>query len=250
MDSGWDMKGILKTMVMSATYQQSSQARPELAERDPENRLLARNARFRLPAETIRDQALAASGLLNPAMGGPPVKPYQPLGLWSELATGDYEPDTGDALYRRSLYTYWRRTVPPPSMVVFDAADRETCRVQRVRTNTPLQALTLMNEVGFVEASRKLAERMITEGGTSSEQRIRYGFQLVTGRPPQPNELTVMDRALSKLRAAYGSDAESAQKMLSEGESKMDPKLDPVETAAYAAIANLILNTDEAVTRE
>jgi hypothetical protein len=247
LDSGWNVKHILKTIVMSATYRQSSKTRPELAERDPENRLLGRGARFRLPAETIRDQALAAAGLLNQAMGGPPVKPYQPPGLWAEVSSGEYQRDSGDALYRRSLYTFWRRTVPPPEMTAFDAADRETCRVQRTRTNTPLQALTLMNDVTYVEASRKLAERMMKEGG---EERIAYGFRLVTGRPPGSQELAVLAEALDKFRGAYRQDGASAQELLAAGEAARDPKLDARDLAAYAAIANLMLNTDEAVTRE
>ncbi len=250
MDSGWDMKHILKTMVMSATYRQSSKTRPELLERDPDNRLLARGARFRLPAETIRDQALAASGLLNDKMGGPPVKPYQPPGLWSEVSGGEYERDSGEALYRRSLYTYWRRTIPPPSMIVFDATDRETCTVQRARTDTPLQALTLMNDVTYVEASRKLAERMMTEGGEASGARVAYGFELVTGRKPGPRELAVLSETVEKFLDAYRGDPESAQGLLKEGEAVRNEKLDAGDVAAYTAVASLILNTDEAVTRE
>jgi hypothetical protein len=250
MESGWDVKHILKTMLMSATYRQSSKSRPELIERDPENRLLARGGRYRLPAETIRDQALAAAGLLNEEIGGPPVKPYQPAGLWSEVSSGEYEPDSGGALYRRSLYSYWRRTIPPPSMTVFDAADREMCRVQRARTNTPLQALTLMNDVTYVEASRKLAERMMTEGGEASDERLNYGFRLVTGRAPGPQELAVLAETFQKFREAYRKDRSSAKELLSEGEAERSAKLDPREVAAYAAVASLILNTDEAVTRE
>jgi hypothetical protein len=250
MESGWDVKHILKTMVMSATYRQSSKTRPELIERDPENRLLARGGRYRLPAETIRDQALAAAGLLNEELGGPPVKPYQPAGLWSEVSSGEYEPDSGAALYRRSLYSYWRRTIPPPSMTVFDAADREMCRVQRARTNTPLQALTLMNDVTYVEASRKLAERMMREGGEASDERLNYGFRLVTGRAPGPQELAVLAETFQKMREAYRKDRSSAKELLREGEAARNSKLDPREVAAYAAVASLILNTDEAVTRE
>ena len=164
--SGWDVKGIVKTIVMSATYRQSSKADAGQLERDPENRLLARGPRFRLPAEMLRDQALAVSGLLVEELGGPSVKPYQPAGLWSEMAgSSDYPQDHGDKLYRRSLYTFWRRTIPPPSMMNFDAAGREACTVRATRTNTPLQALNLMNDVTFVEASRVLAERMMKEGG-------------------------------------------------------------------------------------
>ncbi len=250
MESGWNVKHLLKTIVMSATYRQSSKTRPELLERDPENRLLARGSRFRLPAETIRDQALAVAGLLNPAMGGPPVKPYQPPGLWAEVSSGEYQRDSGEALYRRSLYTYWRRTVPPPSMMAFDAADRETCRVQRTRTNTPLQALTLMNDVTYVEAGRKLAERMMKEGGEGSGERIAYGFHLVNGRPPEPGELAVIAAAFQQFREAYGKDRASAKELLGVGEAPRDKELDPRQLASYTAVANLLLNTDEAVTRE
>jgi hypothetical protein len=250
MDSGWDVKHLLKTIVESAAYRQSSKTRPELLERDPDNRLLARGTRFRLPAETIRDQALAAAGLLNEEMGGPPVKPYQPAGLWSEVSSGEYQRDSGEALYRRSLYSYWRRTIPPPTMTVFDAADRETCRVQRARTDTPLQALTLMNDVTFVEASRKLAERMMKEGGDASGDRLTYGFRLVTGRPAGPQELAVLAGMFQQFVDAYRKDRASAQGLLREGEAPRDASLDPREVAAYTAVASLILNTDEAVTRE
>ena len=183
-ESEWNVKHIMKTIVMSATYRQSSKVTPELLERDPENRLLGRGSRLRLPAEMIRDQALAVSGLLVEKIGGPSVKPYQPPGLWKELTSAGYIQDSGDKLYRRSLYTFWRRTIAPPSMVNFDSTDRETCTVHEVRTNTPLQALNLMNDVTYVEASRKLAERMMKEGGKTYRQRIAYGFELATSSSP------------------------------------------------------------------
>ena len=177
-DSGWDVKGLLKTIVMSATYRQSSKVTPALMEKDPENRFLARGPRLRLPAEVIRDQALAASGLLVEEIGGPSVKPYQPPGLWEELSFGDgYRADSGEKLYRRSLYTYWKRTIAPPAMTSFDASSRESCTVRQTRTNTPLQALNLMNDVTYLEASRKLAERMLKEGGSGEADRIAYAFQ-------------------------------------------------------------------------
>jgi hypothetical protein len=171
MENGWNVKALLKTIVTSATYRQSSDGNAELLARDPENRLLARGARLRLPAESIRDLALAASGLLVERIGGPSVKPYQPAGIWSELAGGkDYEPDKGPDLYRRSLYTYWKRTAPPPFPMNFDHAGRESCVVRESRTNTPLQALNLMNDVTFVEASRVLAQSAI-RGSDSAKQR-------------------------------------------------------------------------------
>ena len=180
---------------MSATYRQSSKVTPELLQRDPENRLLARGPRFRLTAEMVRDQALAVSGLLVEKLGGPSVKPYQPAGLWKELSgTDDYKQDKGEGLYRRSLYSYWKRTAPPPAMMTFDAAGRETCIVRETRTNTPLQALTLMNDVTYVEAARLLAERMLTEGGATPEDRITLlsVWPLAAGRARRSPHLSIV----------------------------------------------------------
>ncbi len=252
MENGWDVKGIVKTIVTSATYRQSSKVTPELVERDPENRLFARGPRFRLPAETIRDQALAISGLLNEELGGPSVKPYQPEGLWKELtfAENGYTPDKGDDLYRRSLYTFWRRTVAPPSMVIFDSTDRETCAVREVRTNTPLQALNLMNDVTYVEASRKLGERMMNEGGETPAERIAYGFTLATARPPRSQESDVLHRVYSSFLDDFQTDPEAAEELLTEGESERDESLDAVELASYSSVASLILNLDETITKE
>lgn len=249
MENGWNVKRILKTMVMSEAYRQSFQAAPGLLQRDPENRLIARGPRFRLPAEMIRDQALAASGLLNTAVGGPPVKPYQPQGLWEELSGAVYEPSSGDALYRRSLYTYWKRTVPPPSMAAFDASDRESCTVNRSRTNTPLQALTLMNDVTYVEAARKLAERMLLEGGDGAAERIDYGFRLVLARHPRATEAETLQAALAGFVRDYQTDREAAKALIGVGESQAG-KIDPRELAAYTAVASLILNLDETVTKQ
>ena len=237
-------------MVMSQGYQQDFQGSPELIQRDPENRLIARGPRFRLPAEMIRDQALAASGLLDTTMGGPPVKPYQPLGLWEELSGTKYEQSSGQGLYRRSLYTYWKRTVAPPSMATFDASDRESCTVSRSRTNTPLQALTLMNDVTYVEAARKLAERMMLEGGAGPAARIDYGFQRVLARHPRAAEAETLRAALAGFVQDYQSNREAAKALLQVGESRRAEKLDPRELAAYAAVASLILNLDETVTKQ
>jgi hypothetical protein len=251
MDSGWDVKALLKTMVMSATYRQSSKVTPALLEKDPENRLLARGPRFRLPPQAIRDQALAIAGLLVERVGGPPVKPYQPPGLWEEVSFGDsYKPDTGEGLYRRSLYTFWKRTVAPPTMVTFDASTRETCIVRANRTNTPMQALDLMNDVTYVEASRKFAERMMKEGGTTPEERINYAFRLALARPPKPAEQSVLLDTLSQFKARYHAKPDAAVKYLSQGNSPRDPKLDPVELAAYTSVASLIFNLDETITKE
>jgi hypothetical protein len=250
MDSGWDVRHIVKTAVMSATYKQSSKSTPELLAKDPENRLLARGPRVRLPAEMIRDQALAASGLLTDRVGGPSVKPYQPPKLWQETGAGGYESDHGDGLYRRSLYTYWKRTVPPPYMVNFDSPTRETCTVRESRTNTPLQALNLMNDTIFVEASRKLAERMMREGGAGVDSRITYAYRTVLARNPTPRELEIVRRSLERFKVRFSSDEKAAKEILSVGESKTDATLSSVELAAYATVANMILNLDEAVTKQ
>ena len=252
--TGWDVKGLLKTVVTSATYRQSSRLRPELQQRDPENRLLARGARFRMAAEAIRDQALWVSGLLTGKIGGPSVKPYQPAGLWKELSgtmgTKGYEPDIGEDLYRRSLYTYWRRTIPPPSMITFDAANRETCIVRETRTNTPLQALILMNNVTFVEASRVLAERIIAEGGDTPQERIRMAFRVVTARQPTAEETRILVDGFYRHQESYRRDPEAALRLVREGESPRDESIEVSELAAYTTITNLILNLDETVTKE
>ena len=219
-------------------------------DRDPENRLLTRGPRFRLPAEVIRDQALSLSGLLDETMGGPTVKPYQPPGIWNEVSGVTYQEDSGSALYRRSLYTYWKRTVPPPSMVAFDAADRESCQIRRPRTNTPIQALTLMNDPTYVEASRKLAERMMHEGGATTRERLSYGFRVVTSLRPRQSELEVLEKAFKDFRIGFLQDRKAAVAYLSVGESRRDTTLDPRELAPYTALASLLLNMDETVTKQ
>ena len=248
MESGWDVKRIVKQIVMSETYQQSSHVTPAMLARDPENRLFARAPRVRLPAEMIRDQALAVSGLLVERIGGPSVKPYQPQGLWRELFGGsDYKEDEGEGLYRRSLYSFWKRTVPPPFMINFDAPMRETCVVRESRTNTPLQALNLMNDVTFLEAARKLAERMVTEGGT---ERIAYGFRQVTGRAPREQERQVLARLLDQFQGAYAGDATAAASYVKQGQSPRTATVSDADLAAYTAVASILLNLDEAVTKE
>ena len=248
--TGWDIKAIQKLIVTSATYRQSSKATPELLQKDPENRLLARAPRLRLPAGVIRDQALAVSGLLVEQLGGPSVKPYQPAGLWKELSGQDYVQDKGDNLYRRSLYTFWKRSSPPPSLMNFDAAGREACVVRETRTNTPLQALDLMNDVTYLEASRKLAERVMKERRTSAEERIELAFRLATARRPTPRELSVLHETLSSYLDDYRRDVEAAKQYLSQGESPRDEELDVSELAAYATLASMILNLDETITKE
>jgi len=247
-ESGWDVKALQKTIVMSATYRQSSKPTSESLQRDPDNRLLARGPRLRLGPDIIRDQALAVSGLLVNKVGGPSVKPNQPAGLWQELAGGSgYKPDTGDGLYRRSLYTYWKRTIAPPFMVNFDSPSRETCTVRETRTDTPLQALNLMNDVIFIETARKFAERMLLEGAADP---LEYGFRLALVRTPNAAEKAVLTETLDRFRKRYAADSKAALEFVSQGDAPRNPKFAPEELAPYAAVASLILNLDELVTKE
>lgn len=251
----WDVRGLQRLIVTSAVYRQASTVSPELLERDPENRLLARGPRFRLPAEMVRDNALAVSGLMNDKIGGASVRPYQPKGLWEEMAFGGdfsaqtYEQSHGSDLYRRSMYTFWKRTVPYPSLNTFDAPDREKCTARRGTTNTPLQALVLMNDPTFVEAARALAEREIKEAGSDEPGRIRYGFMLATAREPSANELGILQGLYQKELSHYTKDPAAAQKLLSVGESKGTVKCDPAELAAYTLVSSTILNMDETITK-
>jgi hypothetical protein len=255
--SGWDVKAMQRLIVTSATYRQSSVVTPQLLVRDPDNRLLARQSRLRLPAEVIRDQALAVSGLLNRDVGGASVSPYNPPGLWEDLSfrtdnnefsAQTFKQSRGRELYRRGMYTFWKRTSPPASLSLFDAPDRETCTVRRARTNTPLQALALLNDPTYVEASRKLAERLLAEAATDVD-RIEYGMKLVVARPPTDRETAVLLRLLWTRRDAWRRDSASAERFLRVGESPRNAALPPAELAAWAAVAGVILNLDEAVTR-
>ena len=254
--SGWDVKATIRLIVTSATYRQSSKATPELREKDPENRLLARGPRSRLQAELVRDNALAVAGLLNEAVGGPSVLPYQPAGLWEEMAFGDgfsaqaYRQSHGRDLYRRSMYTFWKRTVPPASLLTFDAPDREKCVARRAVTNTPLQALVLMNDPTYVEAARALGARAMREGGKDVTSRLRYAFRLATARWPSAQEVSVLRDLLSKQLAAYRRDNKAALALLKVGESPLDTKLDVAEAAAWTLVASTILNLDETISRE
>jgi len=250
MRSGWDVKALQRLIVTSATYRQSSRVTRELLARDPENRLLARGPRFRLPAETVRDQALAAAGLLTDQVGGQSVMPYQPGGLWNDIATDiNYEQDHGANLYRRSMYTYWKRTVVPPAMSAFDGAAREMCQVLSRRTNTPLQALTLMNDVTFVEAARVIAQHGM-HSSTDSTQRISNIFQAILVRQPNDDELVILQRGLANHLAQFRDAPESASQLVAVGEYPIPASIDQVELAAYTTIASLILNLDEAVTKQ
>ncbi|MEL6845149.1 MAG: DUF1553 domain-containing protein, partial [Bacteroidota bacterium] len=251
MESGWDVKHLLKTIVMSATFRQDSRTRDDLPIEDPSNELLARGPRYRLPAEMIRDNALAASGLLNRKVGGPSVKPYQPKGLWIEKGSFshkllNYKEDSGDDLYRRGMYTFIRRTSPPPSMSAFDAPDRSVCTVQREKTNTPLQALVLLNDPQFVEAARVLAERVMTSGFAEREQQIMQAFRLSTGRKPTAKEVSVLQEQYENEAERFAAAPEEAKQLLSVGEAPLKTELAPAETAAMAVVCNTILNVDDA----
>jgi hypothetical protein len=253
-ESGWDVKRLQKLIVMSATYRQSSRTASGASPQDADNRLLSRGPRFRLDAEVIRDTALAVSGLMVRKIGGPSVKPYQPPGIWKAVGytdsnTANFTRDSGEALYRRSLYTFWKRTAPPPTLVTLDAPSRETCTVRRSRTNTPLAALALMNDEQFVEASRHFAERMMTEGGKTDADRASYAFRLATARPPQAKELEVLLDVYTVSLANFEADKEAATKLINVGESKPDATLDTSQLAAWTMVANLILNLDETITK-
>jgi hypothetical protein len=247
--TGWDVKALHRLIVTSATYRQSSKI-TALAERDPQNRLLARGPRYRLPSWVVRDQALAASGMLVRRFGGPPVKPYQPPGVWEEATFGTkrYQQDRGEALYRRSAYTFWRRIVGPTEF--FDTAARQTCVVKPTRTNTPLHALTTLNDVTFVEAARALAGRVLRTSGPAPEDRVERAFRLVLARRPTAAETQVLAAGVARVRREFAADPQAARKFLGVGESPRDAKLDAVEHAAWAAVCSAILNLDEALTKE
>jgi hypothetical protein len=249
--SGWDVQRLQRLILTSATYRQTSKASPELHGRDPENRLLARGPRFRVDGEVLRDSALFISGLLIEKQGGRSVKPYEPSGLWEAVSFNNsqkYVQDKGEGNYRRSLYTYWKRQSPPPNMLLFDAPSREYCVVRRPRTNTPLQALALLNDLQFVEASRGLGHRMMRDGGDNAKKRIIYGFRLATGRVPTSEEVKILSSVLEAQRAEYQQDKAAAEKLLAVGEYKA-AGADPAELAAWTTVASTILNLDETVTK-
>ncbi len=250
--SGWDIKAMLRMMVTSSTYRQSSVASDALRARDPANRLLARGPRFRMSGEMVRDQALYVSGLLEPVIGGPSVKPYQPAGLWEEVAYDKkmrYVRGSGEDLYRRSMYTFWKRAVAPPSMILFDSSGRERCDVARRATNTPLQALVTLNDVQFVEAARFLAQRVILEGGNSVADRLNYAWRVTLARKPDAFELETLCKSLDHYLRHFQNHPKAAAQLIQLGESPSGA-LDVIELAAYTAVANVILNLDETITRE
>jgi hypothetical protein len=250
MRSGWDYKELLKKIAMSATYRQSSKCSNELLARDPDNKFLARGPARRLTAEMLRDQALAVGGVLVEKTGGPSVKPYQPPGLW-EIAMGNpkYEQGHGDDLHRRSLYTYWKRTVPPPSMISFDAGERYVCLAKRQSTSTPLQALCLMNDIQVTEAARHVSERMLREGGATLEERIAWAFRLVTSRHPNQKELAVLKQIFEEQRELFAGDQQAAAKLLAVGEAANSPEFPPPDLAAGTVLAEALFNHDEAIMR-
>jgi hypothetical protein len=250
-DTGWDVKKMLKLMLLSDTYRQSALVTPEKLKKDPENRLLSRGPRYRVDGEVVRDAALAVSGLLDPTVGGPSVKPYQPEGVWEAVAmngsnTKFYKRDDGQKLYRRSVYWFWKRSAPPASMELFNAPTRENCTVRRERTNTPLQALTTMNDPQFVEASRALAQRAIQAGG-GFDERLLYVSSRVLARPFAAKERDVLHRAYVDLQAHYETHAAEAKKLLAVGESKADAAIPAAELAAWTMLASNVLNLDEAL---
>lgn len=245
-ESGWDVKRLVRLIVTSRVYRQSSR---QTLPGDSENRLLSRFPRLRLPAEMIRDQALFAAGLLSEELGGPSVKPYQPDGLWRDLADAEYIRDTGSALYRRGLYVYWKRTVAPPGAVTFDAPGREACSVRETRTNTPLQALNLLNDVTYVEAGRVLGERAL-RAKPDDTQRITWMFRRVLGRAPRDAEANILRTSLEKHRQHYTANRAAAEKIASVGDFASDRTITPIERASFAALAGTLLNLDEAINKE
>ena len=248
-DGGWDVKRVLRLIVTSATYRQTSDASADLLARDPENILLARGPRFRLPAEMLRDNALAAGGLLVDKIGGPPVKPYQPPGLWEEKSGLTYERDRGPGSHRRSLYTFWKRTSPPPSMLTFDATTREFCAVKRQTTATPLQALVLLNDPQYVEAARALAQRSMHEGGKDSASQITFAFRSLTGQQPDSHQLATLESLYQEQLDEFRSRRSDPSKLLAIGDAPPDAAIDPAQCAAMTVLVQALLNFQDTVMR-
>ena len=253
-DSGWDIKRFFRSLVTSATYRQSTKATPVKFERDPQNRLLSRGARFRMDGEMVRDYALAASGLLVRTIGGPSVRPYQPEGVWSTVAmpqsnTRVYTQDDGDKIYRRSLYTFWKRSAPPPSMQIFNAPTREHFVVRRERTNTPLQALVTMNDPQFVEASRYLAQRAMREGGATFDQRLDFVTKRLLARSFDRDERAVAQQTFGRVLDSYRIDAQGADKLVNIGDSVPDHGLPLDESAAWTLLVSQLMNLDEVLNK-
>jgi hypothetical protein len=253
-ETGWDVKRLFKLLVTSAAYRQAAVATPEKLLHDRDNRLVSRGPRFRMDAEMIRDTMLAASGLLVPKLGGPSVRPYQPPGVWEAIAmnvsnTRSYARDRGENLYRRSLYTFWKRQAPPAAMDVFNAPNREFCVVRRERTNTPLQALAALNDEQLLETARQLAQRAMLEGGDSFQSRLEFVTLRLLSRPMRPGEQAIVQEVLDDLAAHYGQVPDDARKLLAIGESKADPSLDPGQLAAWTMVVNQLMNLDEVLNK-
>lgn len=253
-ESGWNVQRFFKLLVMSATYRQAALATLEKLEKDPQNRLLSRGPRFRMDGEMVRDCALASSGLLVRKLGGPSVKPYQPPGVWEAVAmigsnTRDYKPDSGENLYRRSLYTFWKRSAPPALLDIFNAPSREVCTVRRERTNTPLQALATLNDPTFVEAARHLAQSALTKGGGATEGRIKFISERLLARPLRSEENQVVEATLKELLDYYAAHDEDAKQLISVGETKPDAALNPATLAAWTMLANEMMNLDEVLNK-
>jgi len=250
-DSGWNMKRLLKQIATSATYRQSSRADAELLAHDPSNQLLARGPVRHLTAEMLRDQALAASGLLVEKLGGPSVKPYQPDGLWEEIAMGKphYDQGHGDDLHRRSLYTFWKRTVPPPVMITFDSATRNVCTAKRQETSTPLQALALLNDTQALEAARLVSEKMLAQGNSNLDEEVTWAFRTITSREPREKEKAVLKQLFIEQREIFAADESAAAKITAIGEAKNSPGLNPADLAAGTILGEAIFNHDDAVMR-
>ena len=253
-ESGWDIKHMLSLIVTSSSYRQSSAGSEHLAQRDPANRLLTRGPRNRLSAEMIRDNALAVSGLLQERSGGSSVRPYQPAGLWMEMSYGNgagkaYKQDHGDNLYRRGLYTFWKRSILYPSLAAFDAPIPEECTVSRPVTNTALQAFVTLNDVAFVESARVFAARIIQEGGTSTDSRIRFAMEAALARPPSASEHSILDTLLQDMVTHYAFNANAVTKIISAGEWTVANDIDSVTLAAWTSVAQAIMNLDESLTK-
>ena len=249
MESGWDTQALLKEIVLSATYRQSSAASPDLYQRDPHNELLARGPRFRLSAEMIRDQALYVSGLLVDKQGGPPVKPYQPAGLWKEKSSNVYTRDEGEGSHRRSVYTFWKRTSPPPAMITLDAAKRDVCSVKRQTTATPLQALVLLNDVQYVESARALAVKAIKQEPENRDRQLVYLFRSLTSRYPEEKELALLKQVYEEQLAEFTEHPEELEELLKQGDQPVDTEVPQVEQGAMMIVAQLLFNYDEVVIR-
>jgi hypothetical protein len=249
--SSWDTKWLLRLFVTSATYRQSSKIRPDLLEKDPKNRLLARASRVRLEAEMVRDQALAVSGLLSRKIGGPSVFPPQPAGLWQAAFNGErtWSTSRGDDRFRRGLYTFWRRTVPYPSMAVFDAPSREICAIRRIRTNTPLQSLVTLNDPVYVEAAQALARRIVRDAGPNIETRVRHALRLCLCRPPRLDQVEALTTLYTTEYERYRNDPPAAIALATDLIGPHPAGMEPAELAAWTTVANVLLNLDGVLTK-